>query len=96
MANNNEPRTICANCRHLHAKQDGPRTGIWYNMLCRAPAVQTEPSRDPVSGKIGYRRKNDLGGGCYDDQPSPFCRDVNHGNCEHYARKGVLARLGCG
>lgn len=81
-------KTICGQCKLFYNKQDGARTGVWYNQFCKAPSVRKEMVVDPVSGKAGYASKNDLGTVIYDDNPYPFARTINHGNCGHF-EKGV-------
>lgn len=78
-----QPKTLCVKCTHLKAIQDGPRTGIWYNMRCRAPGAQRVPWVDPVGGGVVY------GNRAY-DEPEPYCRDINNGHCPHYEPKRSL------
>lgn len=79
------PTTICIHCVYL--EREGV-TDMWYSYLCSHPAVQTEPSIDPVTGKTVYVGVNDLGGPFTTENPRPFCRTVNFGNCAMYKGKG--------
>ena len=70
-------RTICVNCKHFIKRGD-----IWYDQLCGA--VTRERTICLVTGKEGYRTVNDLGGVHVTQEPHPFARDINDGQCKHY------------
>lgn len=77
--------TVCANCIHFHNREDGPRTGIWYNQFCKVSP--REKTVDPVSGKTGYKGVNDFGQEYLTDEPYRNCRDINKGNCPRFEAK---------
>lgn len=77
-------KTICINCINHYEKPDSRNIDVWYNHFCRSPEVARTEEQDPVSGKIGFADKNDLGGIYITDEQFPYCRDINHGNCQHY------------
>jgi hypothetical protein len=76
----------CIKCIHFYNKSDGTNL-IWYNLYCKAPVIQRPKAKDPVTGQTGYKTKNSLGDEYYDDTPSPFCRDINQGNCPYFEEK---------
>ena len=78
-----EPKvTICAECQHFISIEDGPRTGVWYNLFCGA--IEQKPVLNVVTGK--RETPNDNG--------HPCCREVNNGNCKLFEpRKSMVDRL---
>ena len=74
-----EHMTICAKCKHHRGRGD-----IWYNQYCAHPDLQNPVMIDPVSGKKGYAKKNTLGRTYYDEVSTPYCRDVNDGECSRF------------
>lgn len=79
--------TICVKCRHHRDTQSNPTADVWYNHVCTQPDLRRTPEQDPVTGKTGFSHKNDLGQIVTTDQPYPYCRKVNHGNCPHFEGK---------
>ncbi len=77
--------TICVNCRH-HRYKNPYAPEVWYNHLCAA--VELEATVDPVTGAAGFLDKNDLGRTYITEDRYALCRDINHGNCEYYQKKG--------
>ena len=74
--------TICLECRHVHAKQDGPRTHVWYNNACTASPVEKE--RDPFDGKWKYPFGEEF----------KRCREVNtHGKCPKFEPAGTMDKV---
>lgn len=80
-----ESITLCPECKYYMSIEDGPRTGIWYNLYCSA--ISREPTIDPTTGKRVYKGTNDLGGDYTTDTPYYHCRDINDGNCKHFRPK---------
>ena len=70
---------ICANCKHFVSKGS-----IWYDQYCGAKEVRAKKAIDPVTGKIKYIKQNDFGNTYYDDNPRPYARDINNGDCPYY------------
>lgn len=88
-----ELKTICVECRFHEGQADGPRTDCWYNHFCIHPEVERVPDIDPVTGKAGFAAANSLGMGYLTDKKHPNCRDINHGNCPHFVKSGILGRV---
>ena len=65
---------LCVTCKHFLS-----RGRMWYDQYCKA--VQHPKGVDPVTGEKVYRKKNDLGGYYYDDEPYEYARNVNNGDC---------------
>lgn len=82
-----EPK-ICGNCIHFNDINSNPAApGIWYSLKCAAPDVQAAEGINPQTGDRGYLRHNDLGGAYFDDDPRPYCRDINpDGKCDLFSR----------
>jgi len=74
--------TICVNCKHFIKTSD-----IWYNQFCGNKDVGAKKAINPVTGEVGYLKKNDLGGQYYDKNRYPFARDINKGNCSIFEVK---------
>lgn len=85
-----ECKTICKRCRFHEFRTDSRKIDVWYMHYCKSKEVEREKEQDPVTGKIQYAQKNDLGRVVLTDERYPHCRDINHGNCPHYEPKGVL------
>ena len=82
-----EPKmTLCAKCvhhRNAHGgHQAGPKADSWFYPLCTHPELEHPKVVDPVSGKVCYWTKNDLGTTIPTDHPHPLCRKVNDGTCK--------------
>jgi hypothetical protein len=78
--------SVCTECVFLIMRQDGPRTGIWYNNFCGA--ITREKQRDPFDGVMKYAEMNDLGRLYFTDEAHPYARDINpDGNCQRFKRK---------
>jgi len=73
--------TLCPECKHYLSIEDGPRTGVWYNLWCRA--FTKEPAIDPTTGKQKYRDSN----GYLSDDKYYHCRDFNDGHCQYFEQK---------
>lgn len=76
------PITICVQCKMFENKG-----AIWYDQFCCEPEVRAQEGIDPVTGKKQHIHKNDSGRKYYDDNPYPYARDVNSGNCEYFNKK---------
>lgn len=79
--------TVCVRCRY-HANTHpggsaGPRPDTWYYQICRHPDLEHPKGIDPVSGKMVYWAKNDLGM-TYPADRHPNCRDINDGHCKYF------------
>ncbi len=70
----------CKDCNHFKSVKDGPRTGIWYNLYCKAPAFKRKPVRSLITGELGFERGNEY----------PFARDVRKEVCESFTKKRSL------
>jgi len=77
-------KTICAKCKHCEIQGEG---NGWYNYLCAHPEFARIPEQDPVTGKSGFAEKNDLGRIVFTENKFPYCREINHGNCELFEKK---------
>ena len=73
--------TLCPECRFYMSIEDGPRTGVWYNLYCMA--VRKDTGIDPTTGKQKYRD----GSGYLSDEEYYHCRDFNDGNCIYFQPK---------
>lgn len=82
--------TICTKCTHLLSIAAGPRTGIWYNMFCKAQPLPK--GVNPLNGKECYITQNDFGNIVHTDDRFHYCRDINDGNCPHFSEKDYLDR----
>ncbi len=71
-------QTVCVECVHHSGN------GTWSNHHCHHPDVRLVPDIDPVTGERGYGKVNDLGNVYLTDDPYPYCRDINRGNCPHF------------
>ena len=72
--------TICVECAYLThsiAKPNPPH--VWHNFFCSASP--REPTVDRVTGKKGFKAKNDLGGEYVIVEPYHYCKHANKGNC---------------
>ena len=78
--------TICRECTHYRCSGKA----IWYNERCAAELVQLPPATDPVSGKEGFQTRNGLGMVLIVAESEPYCRDINHGDCPHFATKDLV------
>lgn len=77
-----EPKTICAKCKHRANKGVGGELNWWYQRRC---GVVSRPAMlDPVTGAEGWKVTNDLGQVCFSYEEYPHCQDKNHGNCPDY------------
>ena len=78
-------KTICIHCKHhlTDVKMSGTESRR-YEHFCTHPELLLPKEQDPVTGKIGYAQKNDLGRVVLSKQKHPYCRDINHGNCPSY------------
>ena len=87
-------KTICAKCVHFVDTQSNPMApGVWYNLRCAAPKVQSGAAACPQTGKVGYLRYNDLGGAYLDETPMPYCRDINpDGKCGFFSVSATVWR----
>lgn len=74
-------KTLCVKCKYHNGESAGKP---WYAHRCRHRAVKRQLKQDPVTGRMGYAGRNDLGTVYLSTEESPYCRDVNHGNCEHF------------
>ena len=78
-------KTVCANCKHHVAKdQASGRKDYMYNHFCAHPDCERPKEQCPVTGKIGYATRNDLGVVSIGDLKYPNCNQINNGNCELY------------
>lgn len=76
--------TICIHCRHHNgASPEDP----WYNHFCQHPELKRPKEQDPVTGRWGYAIRNDVGNIVMVEEPYPYCRSVNKGNCPYYESK---------
>lgn len=82
-------QTICVNCTHHNGVS---RKQTWYDHFCHHPEVRLVADIDPVTGKEGYAKTNDLGNAYLTDSPYPYCRDINRGNCPHFESNVSVAR----
>lgn len=77
--------TLCTTCRHhINAhdgRPDGPPPSMWYYQFCGHPDVKRPTAVDPVSGEVRYRIANGPGTTGLTDEPHPYCRDINDGDC---------------
>jgi len=77
-------KTVCIKCSwHNGASTADP----WHDHHCLHVEFQKHQEQDPVTGKIAFTGKNDLGQSYFCDDKHPYCRDHNHGNCEHFESK---------
>lgn len=77
--------TICTDCRHhKHLIKNPSAPHVWYNHFCGA--VEREPAVDPVTGRLGFLGRNDLGTTCVTEDQFHFCRDINRGDCEYFVK----------
>ena len=77
-------KTICVQCKHYC----GPgKLHPWHRHRCTHPDFEKQQEQDPVTGDIGFAGRNDLGRVAIDDERYPYCRDINHGNCEKFDAK---------
>lgn len=80
---------ICSQCGFFNnTSENGSAPDIWYNHRCAAPPVQAPEGINPQTGERGYFRLNDLGGGYWDDDSRPYCRDINPAGACRYFRIG--------
>lgn len=63
--------TICADCVHQNGK------------LCGAEEVAHEPAKDVVTGAEHWIDKD----GIRSETDSPWCSDINEGECPHFSEK---------
>ena len=79
--------TICVKCKH-HKRMGRRDIDVWYTHYCGHPELQRAKVTDPVTGRLGYGIKNDLGRcmvGVDRGDRYPNCRDINpRGECELY------------
>lgn len=80
-------KTICLKCKYHKGKGD-----MWYDHFCTHPDVRHTKEQDPVTGKMLYASKNDLGRVVLNEEEYPYCRDINHGNCPYF-KKSILGIL---
>ncbi len=80
-------KTLCVNCKH-HAGCDGD--GQWYDHHCHHPDKTRPKEQCPVTGKILFAAKNDLGQIVLVRDEHPYCRDINNGNCPLFEGKVAL------
>lgn len=73
--------TICVKCKFLNKLGS-----MWCDHLCKG--VSLEEGIDFVTGKKGYKHLNSLGDVSIIDNPDPYCRSINDGNCKYYKPKG--------
>lgn len=82
-------QTICSECKWLMRgeMETSPRYDVWYNLFCGA--IDFKPALDIHSGKWGYRGNlhygEHLDKGTITDNPNPYCRDVNTGDCPYFS-----------
>lgn len=87
---NTKEMTICIKCAfYLNLAEDEDERDIWFNQYCKADKLPLVI--DPVTGKKGPGRTNDLGEPYMADKPYPYCRDINRsGQCPLYKKKGAI------
>ena len=73
--------TLCKECLYLENKWED-----WKEVF-RCKAVPIPQTIDPVTGKVGYKHINDLGGVYYSDIQYIHCRKRNDGSCTYYVPK---------
>lgn len=82
--------TICVKCKHHNGAQ--PQEA-WYNHKCLHPLEKRPIEVDPVTGIQVYAVKNSLGLVSITDESSPYCRDINQGNCPMFEPNGVIQNI---
>lgn len=84
--------TICTSYIYHENVHEGHRAGpprdSWFYQLCAHPVVERKKVIDPVSGDTNYEKETDSGRVVLTDEPHPFCRDINDGNCSYFKQKG--------
>lgn len=85
---------LCIECKHLFCKT---HDGVWYNYFCYHPSQEHPKAIDPVSGKMGFGRKDSDGEVFFIDglEQFPNAREVNlRGECGLWEQNiSFLARL---
>lgn len=77
---------ICAECKHFKNLEKGlPPDSVFYNLMCMADI--SEKKQDPVTGKMVFAGQNDLGQEVPVIDGHPYCRDMNHGDCQFWETK---------
>lgn len=74
--------TVCADCKFCSQRRGSD--AAWYDWFCLHPDLERPPVIDPVTGREVYSATNDLGR-IVPSEKHPHCRDVNTGQCPHYA-----------
>src|SRR3982750_4381185 len=86
-------KAICTECaHHLHIIKNPAAPEVWYNHFCAAqPLVLVI---DPVTGRGGYTRRNDLGMVFLSEDAFGYCRDLNDGNCPRFQCRNFSEKRG--
>jgi hypothetical protein len=66
----------CSDCCYLHSKEDGPRTGQWYNQFCLHPSEGRETIWSPEHNRTEYLAND----GKRHSTAEPCARDINPRN----------------
>ena len=83
--------TVCAKCKHFrNLEPHSVRADIWYNHICMASPFPKE--RDPYDGEVKPYATNALGQKVFCNKEFAYCRDVNNGQCELFAKQAALRR----
>ena len=86
---------ICDRCKHVvHLEgRESPRYECDYNWVCGKSSKDLIRSLDPVTGRPGFLKTNDVGTKCFvteEDKALRRCRDMNpEGLCTLYEPKDV-------
>ena len=72
----NPPKTVCVKCKWHRgvARRKRGHDDIWYVHTCKHPDVLSREHIDPVTGQLAPTEY-------------PYCRDINHGDCEKFEKK---------